>query len=253
MSEITEDVKAILAFINCDYELYDGENDQEEILGRYHELAKQGRSESFYPLIILPSLQLVEIMEYLDEFIAGIDPGGLADDTAAHRRLMIEKADETTGTEQLSVLLDHVVKWVGVENEELMGQFEPTEPIDTLTTEVFTYGTNNVVIIAKIPAAAPWELAAWVPMGGFNDCPDPVQQVAIFRHWHEKYGAVPAMVSCDSWQLTLTNPPVIDDEAELLAQEHFAFCPDSVLQGTETIRRLASLLKDATAWFFWWD
>jgi hypothetical protein len=48
-------------------------------------------------------------------------------------------------------------------------------------------------------------------------------------------------------------PPQTEEEALALAAEHFAVCPDVVLQGTETIERYASLLQGQVAWAFWWD
>lgn len=43
------------------------------------------------------------------------------------------------------------------------------------------------------------------------------------------------------------------DEAEALAAEHFAFCPDNVTQGCGSLRAYAESLVDAHAWSFWWD
>lgn len=92
-----------------------------------------------------------------------------------------------------------------------------------------------------------------MPNGGWNACPAPSVQVAVFKYWHEKYGAVPAAATNDIWEMRVTKPPLTDEKAEELAKEHFAFCEDTVLQGYETIRGLASNLKGSTAWFFWWD
>jgi hypothetical protein len=80
--------------------------------------------------------------------------------------------------------------------------------------------------------------------------------VAVFRYWFEKYGAVPALVTYDVWELALSNPPLTDEEAELLAKEHFAFCYDIIMQaneGFDTIRARASCLKGSRSWYFWWD
>jgi hypothetical protein len=48
--------------------------------------------------------------------------------------------------------------------------------------------------------------------------------------------------------------PITDrEQAITVALEQFYYCPDIVLQGTETIERLASSLLRARYWFFWWD
>ena len=112
------------------------------------------------------------------------------------------------------------------------------------------------LVIAKVPAKHSWELPAWIPMGGFNSCPTPAEQVAVFKYWNEKYGAVPGVVTGANWELELTEPPLTDADAEVLAEEQFAFCEDNVIQagdGWGTIRAQASALKGSTTWQFWWD
>jgi hypothetical protein len=114
------------------------------------------------------------------------------------------------------------------------------------------------IILAKIPTTNPWELAAWVPMGGFNSCPSPAEQVAVFRRWHEKYGAVPVLVTYDEWELELRGKEPVKEnaDAEVPAKEQFAFCYDIVMQaakGYDSIRGLANQLRGSTFWYFWWD
>lgn len=48
--------------------------------------------------------------------------------------------------------------------------------------------------LAEIPTVNPWEVFAWLPFGGWNDCPDSEDMMAVFQYWYEKYGAVPACI-----------------------------------------------------------
>ena len=50
-------------------------------------------------------------------------------------------------------------------------------------------------------------------------------------------------------------PPVSLGHAERVAAEHFAFCPDNIVQGTSgTIRAYAAKYVLGKAdWWFWWD
>lgn len=117
------------------------------------------------------------------------------------------------------------------------------------------HGSLNI-ILACIPETAPWRLPFWITPCGGGETPSMVEQMAFFRRWHEAYGAVPAVVASSSWSLIVARPPKTYAEAEALAWEHFAFCPDCVDQmGLEpnTIRALAEQLIGATAWHFWWD
>ena len=126
---------------------------------------------------------------------------------------------------------------------------------------LFSYITNidtpyPNIRIANIPTSNPWELPAWLPMGVFNDCPEPSQQIAVFKHWYKKYGAVPVAATYDEWEMLVSKPPVTDAECEETAKEHYEFCSDIVLQQTgerASIRGRASIIRNAKAWYFWWE
>ena len=249
---MTDDCKTILEFLNCDYELIINENKAKraEIVARYYSLAKQGKADGFFPLIIIPSDTLAESIEFYIED-NGIE--NTPESIAAFRQTVIETANEADGMAFLAALLDEAMEPCDDEDYDIFGQFEQPAPQPELASFLARYAINVEVIIAKIPAKHPWELAVWMPMGGFNDCPLPENQAAVFHYWYEKYGAVPATVTHDIWEIVLTKPPVSEEEAEALAKEQYAFCPDLVDQGTETIRALASGLTGAHIWFFWWD
>jgi len=249
---MTDDCKTILDFLNCGYELIrnDRTAGHAEIAARYYTLAEQGKADGFSPLIIIPSDLLAESIE---SFLEENDIENTNESIAAFRQKVIETADEIDGKAFLAAKLDKVMEPCDDEDYDVLGQFEQPGPQPALASFLARYATNEEIIIAKIPAKNPWELAVWMPMGGFNDCPLPENQAAVFRYWFEKYGAVPATVTYDIWEMALTNPPATEEEAETLAKEQYAFCPDIVDQGTETIRALASGLIGAYTWFFWWD
>ena len=243
---MTEESKAIIEFLNCDYELIPFKKNQKQIISRFNALAEQGRAEGFYPLIVIPSVTITEMLGF---FMENNDVENTPENIEKIRQTVIEKANEIDGKALLAARLDEELDAY----KNIIGQFVRARPQNDLTLDMLGIEPNEEAIIAKIPTKNPWELAAWIPMGGFNECPLPEEQVAVFRHWYEKYEAVPAVVSYDTWQMTLAKPPLSDEEAEALAKEQFAFCPDVVLQGTETIRALASTVKNSPAWFFWWD
>nr|WP_280518542.1 DUF4253 domain-containing protein [Lederbergia wuyishanensis] len=134
---------------------------------------------------------------------------------------------------------------------DIRGEFSIKEPTNHFLTVEDAIGEK--VILAKIPTDKPWEVAAWVRMGGINECPLPEQQVAIFKYWYEKYGAIPAVVTPDVWELFVENPPTTQKESESLAWEQFGFCGDIVWQGVGTVNALAGTLKNSSVWYFWWD
>lgn len=248
---MTDHCKAIIDFIGCDCELFENEPSGEVIINRWNDLTAQGKREGFYPLLIVASDTLAETLEFIfDDDNVENTPEGIA----AWRQRVITDAE---GVDAAAFLSERLAEYTGMHEEDnILGQFRECDPCDAFFCHMKGNTPAAEIILAKIPAAHPWELAAWVPMGGFNDCPGPKEQVATFRYWHEKYGAVPGTVTYDIWELELTNPPKKDEEAEALAKEHFAFCYDIVMQagpGWDNIRARASGLKNSTTWYFWWD
>ena len=94
---------------------------------------------------------------------------------------------------------------------------------------------------------------AWIPFGGWNECPDTEDMMAICKYWYDKYKAVPAVISSDELQIYVASPVNNIDTALKIAEEQYAFCNDIVDQGVETIKALASTLINSNIWYFWWD
>ncbi len=106
-----------------------------------------------------------------------------------------------------------------------------------------------LILPTKEAAAAP----AYLRWGDWNACPAPEYHVAALRDWHKRYGAVPVGMSGDVINVRVTRRPASRDEAMSLAREHFLYCEDIVLQGTDTFAPLAAGLMHSDWWFFWWD
>lgn len=115
----------------------------------------------------------------------------------------------------------------------------------------FTAIGGNLVL-AEIPAEHPWEIFAWMPFGGWNDCPSDEELMAAAKYWFEQYGAVPAVLTRDGLEFDLP-APVPKERAMELAMEQYTFCSDIVDQGCESIGALADTLWQSSKWFFWWD
>lgn len=107
-------------------------------------------------------------------------------------------------------------------------------------------------VLALIPTKEPWEVFAWLPFGGWNECPAPEEILWLAKYWYERYNAIPAVMTRDT--LEFSAPPIKDKDAALkLAKEQFAACSDIVYQGVDTIGRLAGGLMQSSVWYFWWD
>ena len=113
---------------------------------------------------------------------------------------------------------------------------------------------TDPLILAKIPVKNPWEIFAYLPFGGWNECPDTQSLMAVAKYWFEQYGAVPAAMTHDELEFLLP-APVSQEKAMDVAVEQYGFCPDVIDQGPEdaTVGALADVLRQSTVWYFWWD
>lgn len=101
---------------------------------------------------------------------------------------------------------------------------------------------------ADVPAAMGWT-------GPVNHENDVAVLCAVLRSWEDRFGLRVVALGHDTLTATIAAPPRTPQEAEAVAAEHFAFCPDNITQGNyDTLREYAhkALLAKHT-WFFWWD
>jgi hypothetical protein len=73
------------------------------------------------------------------------------------------------------------------------------------------------------------------------------------RSWEDRWAARVVEVGFDTMTLTVGRPPRDRDTALRLGAEHFAFCPDNIWQGSDTIAAYAATLERSRIWTFWWD
>ncbi|WP_055525053.1 DUF4253 domain-containing protein [Streptomyces graminilatus] len=101
---------------------------------------------------------------------------------------------------------------------------------------------------ADIPAAIGWS-------GPVNYESDTARLCAVLRSWEDRFGIRVLALTFNQLVLSVAAPPTTAAQAEAVAAEHFAFCPDNLTQGTHnTLSAYAEheLLNKQT-WSFWWD
>lgn len=124
----------------------------------------------------------------------------------------------------------------------------PSAPYNILTGDPF-----DPCYILVVPARHGWDVPAYVGWGGWNENPPPELHIAALRSWHERFGAELVGMSFEVLDLRVARRPATRDEALALAREHFDYCPDIVLQGTDTLAPLAASHMVSDWWYFWWD
>ena len=141
-------------------------------------------------------------------------------------------------------------------DEDLAGEWpEETEEKSSIGMhkDVLSGKIHPEVILGLADIAQPWHLPAVLNYGGWNECPLPEVQCAFFKRWQERFGAEIAAVSTDIIECVVARPPTDQEGAMKLAWEHYWYCTDVVLQGTQSISNLAAILQNSNYWYFWWD
>lgn len=128
---------------------------------------------------------------------------------------------------------------------EVIGVDENTEGMNE-----FEIIGNEPLYLVEVPVKEPWQVFVYIPFGGWNECPNAGEHIAVAKYWYEKYGASVAYISNDLIEYHLPQPATGDTMS--LAEEHMGYCSDCVFQGT-SLTSLASQLKKSTIWYFWWE
>lgn len=101
---------------------------------------------------------------------------------------------------------------------------------------------------ADIPTAIGWT-------GPANHEGDTARLSAVLRSWEDRFGIRVVALGFDHLLVSVATPPTTLAEAQALAAEHFAFCPDNIWQGSDpTLAAYAEhQLLNQPVWHFWWD
>lgn len=100
---------------------------------------------------------------------------------------------------------------------------------------------------ADIPAAIGWT-------GPLNHENDVARLCAVLRSWEDRFGIRVVALTPSDLLVSVAAPPTTPAEAEAVAAEHLAFCPDAIWQtGPGDLVSYAKDLIGQRRWSFWWD
>ena len=247
--------KDIMRYLGCECEYFPPMADDDPISSAYSYSRRLGVREGYIPVLVAVDDTLFECL------VMNSDPD-CEDD---YRKSAVEQYRKEQLANKLSDGRAILAKYIDTRREEaadddmdwdeLVGEVAGGEAVDRLVS-YWNYETSMTVplILAKVPVKNPWEVFAYLPFGGWNECPDTPELMAVAKYWYEEYGAIPAALTHDVVEFTLPEP-VKPDKSLPLAVEQYGFCPDIVDQGGEdmTIGKLADILRKSTVWYFWWD
>ena len=239
----------IVACLDCPCQVFPPMEDAAPLIEAYQIALQEGKTEGFTPVLVAADDLLLEELT-LDE-----EGEELSSQQAAQRRAKLLETPLPSVQELLTQWgADLDKEWL----KKVEGQLAKGDTIAEFAS-FEDYSSDNgrtlPVVLAKIPTREPWKIFAWLPMGGWNECPDPVSMMAICKYWYEAHRAVPAAMSHDILEFSLERPLSDPETAWKLAREQYAFCPDRIDQAGKnaSIGQLADTLLRSTVWFFWWD
>lgn len=133
-----------------------------------------------------------------------------------------------------SLVLDHQKKFKEAGKFLYVSSFGGDEYILTLTGE-----TND-----------PFEVMRWAGTNGCNYDLETDDIIARYKEWDNRFGIIPFLIEGDCCECMIVNREI---DYAALAEEVYAFCPDVVDQGTESVEALASEMREKGTIFLWWD
>ena len=96
----------------------------------------------------------------------------------------------------------------------------------------------------------PYVILRAVGTNGWNYDVGPDKVVARLKEWDQRYGLVFRGIGPDWAEAEFKTQP---RDMLAFAREVYAFCPDVVDQGTETVEALADEMKRDNVVYLWWD
>lgn len=106
------------------------------------------------------------------------------------------------------------------------------------------------LVAVERPADAPVVMGWLGPINYYNDV-GPLS--VVLRSWEDRYDAVVVGLGLGTLSMVVRRPPQNPDDAAGIAAEHYAACPDLVVQGAGSIEDYASMIEGQSSWQFWWD
>lgn len=252
--EPTELAKQFVTYLDCPCSVFEPMKNGEPVFKAYEDAVQRGKKEGFIPVLIQVDVTLGDML-----IINAMGTDTLDFDMSVVRQYR-KKLLETVlkpGRDCLKQRLEEYKEdWEEENNQTLMGSMEGGYSIDKFTGFWDLKAEQwNEVILAEIPVKNPWEVFAYVPMGGWNECPDEIEMMSVAKYWYECYGAIPVVITYDTLEFKVESPIEEKEKAKNLAMEQYAFCMDRVDQCEEdgSILKLADTLMKSTVWYFWWD
>lgn len=245
----------IAEYLGCECDYFPALKNYKPIQAAFDKAVIDGKANGYIPVLVIANENLTGM--FYDN--AGVEFGDIDKDALLnYREALISGISDDCAHDFFEEKLEELQEYDDEYDfeTELAGEIANGESLTGISIP-FELGKTSTqeLLLAKIPVKNPWEVVAWLPMGSWNECPDPEPMMAIAKRWYEKYGAVICSMNSDELEFRLEKPLTDKDEAYTLAKEHYYFCQDRLEQYAEdyNLGMLADCLMKSTVWYFWWD
>lgn len=230
----------------CDAQKLDAGMTGTEVTQIYQEAYNDGKENGYTPVIVFLDDTLEDHINFVFE-----DGGGstaytnsiLKSNHSNGKELFEERYAEfegSYGSEFLAVDDENLDILISMNSGDSKSDFFPA--INAHEGEAY---------LVKVPTERPYEIFAWIPFGGWNECPDSETMIAMCKYWYDEYGAVPTMITRDTLSFYLNKPISDEDTAINIAKEQCVFCCD--ILGMGGIEAYVAMTLNGNVWSFWWD
>ena len=188
---VEELAERLQGYLGCPCTYYPSANDCQLMISDFCQARARGKKEGFVPMLVAVDEILMECFDLNGE---GAD--------AARMRQELLAAPLEPGEEFLQNRLSEYQEALEEDEpsywEEQMGEMSGGEAIHSFLS-IWDYSGKQTIpiVLAEIPVKNPWEVFAWLPFGGWNECPANEEHMAVAKYWFEKYGAFPALMTHD--------------------------------------------------------
>ena len=264
-NKVGGDYLKLLEMMDCEYvpAIFSGDKaaDNKANTELYLKLVCEGQEKGFCPVLIDK-----DIMHYMNESRYGFS-NSKEDYPKVTKRLI-----DLTNDNCFSVWLGRIIYNYYLDCDEFeddvdndLQMLEPPtdkkylEKFSSPVIKKFEFGKDEKYkpykltyedhVFALIPTKNPWEVLAWIPMGGFNWCPDELHQVALAKGLYEQFGARIMYICFSSLEyyvpVALTEKDDVQKASKILiAADHDVY---------EDYNVAADRIIGNHKWFMWWD
>lgn len=182
-NELNNLTDSLIRYLDCPCRYFPPSDNDSELMRAYDNAIERGKKEGFVPMIVAVDSTLWECLEMNTEQNADENFEFNAEKVKEYRKKILSEPipsaeevftpdDEYEDEEdEDDNIRDDTCEYTDIEAAERLTGYWDILSDDTLP-----------LILAEIPVKNPWEVFAWLPFGGWNDCPDTKEQMSAAKH-----------------------------------------------------------------------